>query len=403
MTFRSGLLPKRLFPFRVNWNTRVQEDLVYRTNVLRSYNGDEQRRRLRHLPRPRYTFNITTANEELANLRHAMYGWMQNEWYVPIVNHTSTLNSSVLAGSTVLLIDTVDKAYEDSKLMAIYNGHDNYSVVEILSHTNTSVTLTTGLSDNWDEGTIVFPVGVGYLSSFESAAYTDQVAVGSVTVECNPELTPLNLPTFSSVVTHTSLEGNIYDVITKPWDWSDQVPSTFTKVMDRVDTGIGPTAGFEVEESGQITTKVSWLCNGRAEISLVRSFVDSRSGMFKAFYVPSDINELTLAADYDNLFTAIDLADTYYASNVSDRKGYDAIYVKLTDGTLLMSNIVTVNVLGDITQITLDNAFSQTFTLDEVVQCGILQLCTFATDTINFEWLTDSVARVNVAIKTTRG
>lgn len=147
--FQAGLLE------RLNW----------KTEVITSNDGSEQRLKLRNAPRQEFDFDIAIPNGQVAELDSLLYGWRGNFFGLPISSECRLSIGPTSGSSPNIDVNTEFGDFRIGGLAIIYNSPTDFELVNILSFTTNQIIATADLTKVFPAGSLVMPVQVARLLS----------------------------------------------------------------------------------------------------------------------------------------------------------------------------------------------------------------------------------------------
>ena len=154
-----------VFSFRPDWSDPWRETTSYLTEILPAYDGTEQRRALRQIPRSGATFRVLTCSPgETAALETMVYGWQAQAFGVPWWPETSLLRAAADAGDRVLQVDTTDHpAFMVDGLVMVWLDFATWEAFRVTGVSAGSLELASQVTRPWPAGARVVPVRRGRL------------------------------------------------------------------------------------------------------------------------------------------------------------------------------------------------------------------------------------------------
>jgi hypothetical protein len=146
-----------VFGLAPNWAGGITERLAWLTDVLESYDGSEQRIRLRSIPRRSFEFQLDLAGHDVRVLETLLHAWAARVFAVPVWTDRTVLTAPLSAGATAVRVsDAANADYHAGGLVAFWSDNQHHEVGEILSLAGNALTLKQPLSRGWPAGTRVF-------------------------------------------------------------------------------------------------------------------------------------------------------------------------------------------------------------------------------------------------------
>lgn len=384
--------PVRVFPFAPNWATPVNETLEWKTDVLRSKNGDEQRRQLRQVPRRGFEYNLMVSGEIASMIEAYVWSWHDKNFALPVWTDigriTGTTDVPVLATTIPLVTATLGFRADD--FAVLIENAKTFEVVEIGSVSANSLTIKSGLARSWPVGSKVYPLIVSHLSeSVTLSRKNSRVVTGGVRFMTSPDIVDPNIPTLAA--------GSMYDgyeVVTAMPNWKDSVDNEFSRLFDTVDSGVGAVRFFQREKTSRIVRPFSWWLKSRAQIEAFRGLVGRLSGQSKSCWMPSWNDDFTIAATTLSNSNIVTVKGIWFSGMVGVDIQRDRLMITLPNGTTVYRRIVnmTPNYSTDTTQLQLDSVLGTTISVNDNSRVRFMLKCRLATDKVVIPWQTDRIA-----------
>lgn len=154
-----------VFPHRPDWSRPWQESVAYLTEVMDAYDGTEQRRALRQIPRYGASFQVlSTTPLETAALENLLFGWQSKLFGVPWWPETALLLADVSPGATILPVDISDRpSFMDGGLVMVWSDYATWEAFSVLSLGIGTLVLASATTQPWKAGARVVPLRRGGL------------------------------------------------------------------------------------------------------------------------------------------------------------------------------------------------------------------------------------------------
>lgn len=385
-----------IWPFGPSWDTPVTESLSWLTNVLRSFNGQEQRRGLRTKPRRTISYMFKVARDDSPRMENLLWGWQNRIYAVPLWTDRSRLTQSQSMGDLILNAPTNTYSFVAGGLAALRAGANNIEVVEIESVQNGSITIKRPLAADWAVGSHLYPVLLGHLPTrVPLMRFTSQAVAGTLTFETDPSTTDPYTP---SQVAPTLYNGR--EVLMRQPNWISPQTNEFEYAFDRLDQLTGPITYDTTETFPRITRSYSWLLRNRTQIKDFRSMLGRLVGMQKSLYVPSWHDDFKITRPIGAADTAISVANNEFRLMVGNDPARNRLMIRLRDGTHFFRKIEGVSSDDTYTLISIDQSLGRPVAIDQVKTVHVLMCSRLATDQVDIVWRTDQAATVDTTFTT---
>lgn len=380
-----------IWPYPPSWDTPVTETLSWLTNVLRSYNGEEQRRGLRTKPRRSFSYAFKTFRNESARLENLLWGWQNRLYALPVWTDKSKLQINQSQGDMVISVNTDTFSFSAGALAVIYRGVSDMEVVEIDSVDTTSISLARGLEGDWPAGTTVMPVLLGHLPTrVPLLRMSSQAIIGTLTFTMDPVTNDSYIPVQATPTVYAGVE-----VITRQPNWANNLENSFDYLFDQLDQQTGAISWDSTEEFPRILRQYTWLLNGRAKIRDFRAMIGRRLGMRNAVYVPTWHDDFKVTREIGSADTGLSVLENEFRSMVGVDPARNRLMILLKNGQIFYREILGVSTDGTFTILNLDAPLGQDIAVDQFKTVHLLMRSRLATDDVNITWRTDHIAQVD--------
>lgn len=389
-TYAVQIVGKRLvlFPIEPDWSSPFVESLEWRTDVLRSFNGTEQRRALRRLPRRSFEYNFSVKRDAARKLNNLLLGWQNRVYAMPMWQEKNALTADAALGSQVLSIDTDSFGYAAGQIAVIYVSHSENETVEIDSFTANTVTLKRPTTRYWPKGTLFYPAAVAHLpTEVQTRRLTDTVIQGAVTFTSSPEQTDPFLPAATAPETFDGFE-----VISRQPNWIDGIDNTYSYLFDEIDASLGPILWETREKSGSISRPYAFFLRNRQDMVNFRAFLRRMEGRLKTCLIPSWHDDMVLRSTIGSGDTGMYVVGSDLGLMLADDQTMRRLMIRLKDGTTFYRKVLSVQVDNNDTFIQLGQSLSRIVAPSDVQGIHMLLLCRLSGDKVEIPWRTPTVA-----------
>lgn len=174
------------FPHRPDWSQPWAESVSYLTEVLSAYDGTEQRRALRAIPRYGCSFRVlSTSPLETASLESLLFGWQDRQFGVPWWPESCLLGADVAPGDMGLVVDTTDRpSFVAGGLVMLWTDFATWEAFQAESVTSGVIALGSQVTKSWKAGARVVPLRRGRLGDQGLDRPTNWLTAGTFTFSC---------------------------------------------------------------------------------------------------------------------------------------------------------------------------------------------------------------------------
>lgn len=377
------VLGSRIVALPYIFEAPAKEVLEWKTDVLTTNDGSEQRVRLRK--KPRQSFNVTypIPYQEMARAENLVYGWLTRRWAVALWSEAQQVGT-LLAGTTVINIDTTASDYRDGALIMIWESNRKSATADVGIVSAGTLTLNRPLAETFNNPWIV-PVRLGRIVGNVSRATSGYNGSLEMTYEFsdNIDLDPPAAP--------TQFLG--YDVyFDEALKNGEALTDSLQARVDVVDYGTAAGASFYSPWTyTRIGRPYKFLLQGLPDIWNFRKFLHRRAGRLRPFWVPTFENNMRVAQTGE-LTQSIEVYADDYREFAPERTH---IGILLDDGTWLLRTINAATASGsDTAVIGLDAPIN--INADRIRQISFLGLKRLDADRVELQWNSNRVLECTV-------
>lgn len=159
-----------------NWDQGVLEKLAFKTDILTSEPGVEQRIARRLTPRRTFEASFYVQKENRQYMDNFLTANSAEVMVLPLWHQVTRLTSAAAIDDTSLVFDVAFREYTSGGLVFIRGPNPwTWEVLEITAVGSTGVSLASAVEKNWPAGTIIYPARLAVLDDrTQSAKKTDQ-------------------------------------------------------------------------------------------------------------------------------------------------------------------------------------------------------------------------------------
>lgn len=356
-------MPPTGFQFRHNWSSPFIERMTWRTGYRRSANAHEQRERQRQKPRVQYDMAVLTVNAAtLGQMRAFFYQAHTKEVLAPFSPDKSHLLITAVSGTPTITIDTVGKNFDADSWVKLSSKFDPLlcEFAEILSLTDTTITLKTNLVNTWaGNATWVEPARRAHLNiegqvvvRSETDTYENVAVSFDVLVE-DQKVTPHRNTPFSPSLLYNGTE--VFNIGTH--NWTEPPDRQIQRMINPRDHGTGIFAVFSTEPAALLSWNQRLLLVDRTELSKFHGWHYAHAGKQKAFWLASGQPDFEWVSSSGNNLTvkSVNFSGTYGTGPLTTCRR--DLKILLNDGTSVYRRITAAAApSGGNDVLTLDNS-----------------------------------------------
>ena len=388
----------RLWPFTPNWSQSFTQQWEYKTEIITSRSGREQRLATRSTPRKSVEFTCQAAGDRLRDLNRMLSKFQHVDHVVPdIPRHVRAL-TPVTAAPGMFAVSDTPSWLKPNMLVVLVSGR-KIDMRYVSAVGLGSITLE-------DEGTLDFDVDtkicyafVGNLSdSLTTRRLTNEATEIAVRFDARPGRE--DEPDYGTPA-ETYLGREVF--LTRP-TWSDAVQIDYTRPTEIIDFGRGVVRRYNPVGYGSRLFRATWLNADYTITHEIEKLFLRMRGQRGEFLMPTFEDDLPVALDINNATAIIRIKGTEAADIFANDRVFKNIMVLLKDGTRIYRRVATAFTVGDVhgddTIFQLTQLWSSNIAVSDIHMVCWMPVCRFASDAITIEWLTDTKSRIQLAIKT---
>jgi hypothetical protein len=357
-----------------DWARGILERLEFRTDVLRSFNAREQRRKLRNGARRQIEFDVLVTERDRKLLETHVAGWQARTWAVPLYWDARHPSADLSLGVTSIPVDTTNSELQAGRLAMLQADDGRSEVVEVTAVNPTSIDLADPTTSAWAASARLYPATTATLeqaipinrfdgtTGYLRARFTAKEAANWAATP--PATTYLGYPVF----TQRPLVGN-------------EITLGISRKTEEFDGGIGPT--YLDDEGGLALFEQThgWMATEEIDALALRGLFYYLAGRYGAVWMPTWTDDLTVAANIANGAATIDIVNNGYNAFLAQQPGRNHIAIYLRDGTVLYRKITASTQLsGALERLTVTPVAPSAIAAADVVRVSFMQLMRQAGD-----------------------
>lgn len=390
----------RLWPIMPNWSDPVRQTWEFKTEILRSRSGKEQRIARRTTPRKSMEFTAAASEENRRRLARILDKFQYVDQVVPDIPRRVTATSVVPTGLAAFTVDDVPDWLKADTVVVVVNGADlSLRYVQSVDSGSNTVLFK-------NVGNMEFPVGswicFAFIGNLDDRLSTNSLTNSVSSLAFKFSSTPAREDYFDPGA--ADVVFNNREVFLARPNWGQTPGVDFERLTETVDYDNGTTARFNPVAFGTRITKWGFVNFNYSEAeSICKTFLRAR-GQRGEFYMPTWANDLppkvALVSGGTILRTnGLEVYEAYKDSTV-----FQAIMVLLNDGTKLFRKVssmfTTSDMTGTDTVVQLSTAWPYAINTSDIVMVSWLPCCRFASDLLTIDWLSDDKSQMQIAIRT---
>lgn len=386
----------QIAPFSPNWSSGYTEVYDFKTEVIKSRNGKEQRRALRRTPRRRVEFEATLFRNQLTQFNALMTTRHDFTIVFPDLPQQVLLAQPLAASNTVVVLNPIPVWVQEGESIIVRDAlrQDQRRVIAVGP---TGFTVSPGRFDML-AGAKVNPQLSGRLEpSLSTSHLTSTAAKASIVCAVIAGSSPYrNTPAPTHVL-------NGFEVVTLRPNWASGIKVEHESSREEVDFDRGLTAVFRPVDWNGRTIKYQFLGLKASKSKEIVDFFHRVRGKLNPFYMPTQEPDLVVKGTALAAQNQIRVAGREFAEDYATSKLYKAIYVRYGTGEVFFANITSISILNDIegvdSGVNLDRNIPFDIRQSSRAVVSWLPLCRLASDTVTVVWQTTEAADCQISVE----
>lgn len=377
-----------IWPFPPNWSSAVNEALEFYTNVLKSFDGMEQRVSLRTKARRRLSYDFRVLRTDSQHLDNILWGWQNRSFAVPYWQYKAKTTAPIIAGALFVPCDTSTSGFVAGQTMALFKSILVYEVLEVAAVAPNGLTLANETNLAWPTGSAVYPVAI---STFESNVPVKRQTSSALDGTASFIAAPVETDPFVPAVVATDLYNGVEVILQSP-DWVNTIDNAATFDFDVIDFQTGQRSYALSDSLQSLAYGYRWLLKTRAEVNAFRAFLGRLKGQLNAIYIPSWHEDFTLSQGISSGDAVINVVDRSFFQLVGINPARGNIMIRTRSHGHFFRPIVAIAKAGPNATINIGTALGVSVPIADVIQICYVSLYRKSTDTTTIQWQTDQVA-----------
>jgi len=385
----------RLWPFPPNWSEAVDVGMEFRTDIVVSRDGHEQRRALRQTARRQIGYGMVLEQADMRTLDRVLSKWQGRPWLLPDPTRSVVCPDGAPPGADQIQIDRVPGWMTAGQTLVLDGG-----IVMIVDEVDgLTLTLDAPLTETLRAGAEVRPAMSGRLAGTLTARHLTNGASRmsfNFSIEPGSEAANRGAPGY---LVHDGREV----FATRP-NWAAGVDSSYAWETESIDYGFGRTATYNPLAFGTMTRRADFVRQGVEQTEELEQFFNRQVGQVGEFLMPTWLDDLPPQFDLVEGVSHIRVAGTDVYQAYVDDLTHKALAVMTTDGRMMFRRVTGITVVTDVdgeaSILSIDRPWMTDLSIDEILMVSWLPVMRLASDQMTFEWLTDSVAQTTLSMQT---
>lgn len=384
-----------IWPLVPNWAKGVKETLVFKTEVITSRSGKEQRRALRTTPRRNLVFQVLADNGRRQAFESAMSTNLDGAFLMPDFLRGVRSTSALPVSGSSITVRSVPAWLVPGAKVALASQR-KLQAFEVDSVVGLTVTFVESAEEAARTSSLLSPLVEGWTSeSLKANLITRSITTADVDFDVAPgtesvEQGEINFDWWFNGREILSLRPN----------WLRAPNITFSNNAETVDYGRGRVVKTTPVPFVTRVQQASYLRRTGEEIAFLRQFFMRMKGQRGDFYMTTGTSDLVLETAIVSGTNATTIAGPDAYDRYKDDPVYRAILIRHVNGWQFSRSITEIALVGGNSVFTMASDWVFDLPPDEVVSISWMPLHRFASDTLVLDWATDQVAQSTLAIRT---
>ncbi len=367
-----------------NWHGGITETLEWKTDVLPSPTGAEQRIARRLSPRRTFEFSILVGNNDKQRFENALFIAGAAEWAMPVFADVAVLDADHPAGATHITVPTVGRDFTVGGSVLLMFGLGLSADVGLAIVTGISasaITLATPLPVTWSAGACVYPLRPAVLTDPPSLTrHTDSLFSAQIRFRVTEHNANSDSIQALPVYRH-------HPVLEPASDWSEPVTGQYLRMLQELDNGSGIPVRTDTARRAFTLMNHHWVSVGREKQAALRRLFYYLRGRQRAIWVSSGCNDFTPVSGLESGVIHVEYAAFAELGVVNGRCD---LRIHLVDGSSLYRRITGVAVVNYAVERLVLDGDHITVALEQIVSISYLTLCRQESDSVAWQHVTDA-------------
>lgn len=388
-----------------NWGEPLREKFSYKTDVIVSYNKNEQRRGFMSQPRRSFSHMATPSYALLSTMRNVLYAMHNKPILCPIWWQSIRLRESLIKGATRLKcvdLSGVDTLQAGATII-LWNNPFDYEFGVIDSIDGNDIVLQTSVARTFYATAICYPsVDIRFDPTVTSTNMTSAVSFMDISADIIGKQN--NIGKLSGH--EDGLEMlNGAEVLTKRPNWSDEIVERNQSDVTIIDYGFGAKAWFNRGVPSMASRELTFVARSRVETAWWRRFIQRQKGQLKSFYVPTETKDLVVVNDILSTVNrkvpipkAIVVEDYRVSSMLKKADNRSFLRIRTKDNSYFFT-IERIEKLGENARIHVKEEIPVSILKEDITSACFVQRMRLASDDVEIEHVSSTVAKIKLTLQ----
>lgn len=382
----------KIWPFTVNWAGGYKIGYEFKTEIITSHSGREQRIAHRSDPRKKVTFNTIFQGPEFQYFKNLMWSWQNRSFVLPQVTHKTYSDTYTAPDAPVMTMRLPLPPWMIPGNTVIVESGTQREIRMIDSIDGADVTFKSRSALAWSEGTVVYYAITGH---FDPSLSAPRKTSTTVSMDITLNVVPLSEVYPEPPAPVLTLAGR--EIFDKRPNWANDVPVTHERPVNELDYGYGAVTRFSPIGFGTMLRSHTYLSVTPENADEMVDLFRRSHGQQGEFYMPTwehDMfpKELAQATSQTIRIAGREFYEAYNGTTVNR-----GLAIRFKDGSMLyrvVDSILSINDNnGDDSGVAVTEPWGRVIDPSQVEFISWLLVWRFASDGLTIEFLTDRVAQ----------
>jgi len=389
----------RITIFQYRPQAPIRETLAFKTDIIRLFDGTEQRIKLREAPRQSFAFTVRTDDDRSRDKINAvLFDWQARVFGIPMWHEAEPLGAAIAINDLVITVDTTTSDYRDDSLVMVYDGDFNFEALEVDSFTPTAITVKTGFLNNFSTlSAIVMPLRSAYT---KPSLQDNRFAIGPSDFSMVFDvLDNIDLSDIGAVTTFQGTGQTIAKPVLDGLNFmsGNTIQEGIRRRTVELDHQTGPKITFSPWSKGKPLYQFATEAKSQLETWDFRKLMHFLKGSQTAFYIPTgrrDFKPLLDIGDSATGFTIPNIGWTDFVGSITPRSD---LLILRTDGTQSLHLVTGSSVASELVEsISITPPITPALPLAEIERMTILPLSRISDDKVTLEHRRPGETRISI-------
>lgn len=378
-----------------DWSKNVEETISFKTEILESRKGEEQRICRRHVPRQEVAYQSVLDQPWGVEARRLLATWHSQEYLMAFWPMGFPIEPTSKNSESVTLRETPREVFEEDPVALIYSLSKR-AILTVRKVEGNQVYFDVPTPEEFPEGSKLYPTVPGYLEKSISAKKITN-SVSSLSVRFQKSHRKRYPNESSPLKTWNDLE--VFDW--KP-NWRENVEVDYVQEYDTLDSGAGVFKNRDYFAPEKDVYKYHFLLENYDQIDQIKLFLERVKGRQKPFYCPvwSDALSLPQGLVGSSGGSVVQLKDKDEVTRIDLDEVYRNLYVELKTGETLTGEVTDGSALSGDPYFNTTLVWPRDVYREDILGIYWMPKMRLASDDITFRWVTGGLAEVTLPLQT---